>query len=44
MTVDASPKSLRLRAGVVLLALQWLVFLLPFAFPASGRSGCSARS
>ena len=36
---DASRKPLRLRAGIVLLALQWLVFLIPFAFPAVGALG-----
>ena len=36
---DSFQKPLRLRAGVVLLALQWLAFLLPFAFPAVGALG-----
>ena len=37
---DGSPsKSLRLRPGIVLLALQWLAFFLPFVIPRVGFLG-----
>jgi outer membrane protein assembly factor BamB len=36
---DASEKPLRLRAGVVLLGLQWLAFFLPFVVPSVGFFG-----
>ena len=39
LAYGSSSKPLRLRPGVVLLALQWLAFLLPIAVPSVGFFG-----